>query len=937
MPSFGIDKALRRAARQGAAEAVVTRPGEQALAEQAAKQAAAKEAEELAKQAKGPGRPRRGRPKRENAAATAVDPEGAPITPKPAEEPPAPKPLEDQPATQPAANVPEQNAPVVRDPNDPVAQKAQALDEAKIDDFDLDAEHQPNFDVINTTDDIKALIAEISQQNATKINAARRETITHEQLQGLASDLDVRSDVIAQVLGREAGGTLNAETILAARQVLHASAARLKEMAGKINRGEATAVDRVKFARQLQFHNEYQTQFMGARAEAGRALNAFGIPTNMDEGLATRIDEIMQATGGNIEQLAKAIEAAPDVRGVTKIAKAGLFVRAGRAAIGFVNRLFVNGILSGPQTHIVNSMGNALYMAMYLTERAVAARLGKFLPGTDHVEVGEVLASLHGIVQATRDAFRIAAMTARTGRTIDDMLKFDTQTVETLAHLPELDKPYLGRVITIADSLVDAPTRRVMASQDEFFKTLAYRAEVERQAFLHLRNQVAAGVVKTPDDARRVVREFMENPPEQAQEAAEAWARDMTFQTPLGPTGQKAQAFLRSVPVLTLIAPFIKTPVNIFKLAVHRSPLAIASAKFWKDVRAGGPARDMALTRFAMGSATAVLIGMMAVNDEITGAGPSNPEARMLWEAKGKRPYSIKVTNPVTGETEWHSYARMEPLASVIGIVADTVEIQAYLMADAPTDELKTDDQRMNQLAGAIITGIMNNTGNKTFMKGIADFVELLSDPSRNWNTYKNQMGVSLAVPYSGLLRNMRNVQDPLLREAWTLRDKIADTVPGYSENLPPRRGLFGELREKNSGSLLGVLSPMPESAEKSDRVIAHVQDLMDETKLVPLTMPAKDIDGMRLNAREYERLVRISRREPIFNGETMTFKEKLEEVIDSDVYQNATPTMKVELLKNVQHSADAAARAILERDDVEFANRIEAFRSRRNLIRFDQ
>jgi hypothetical protein len=940
MPDMGLTKALERAAKQGAREAKVVRPG-QVLAEEAAarakmspEQVAAAEA--LAKEARGTGEPRRGRPPKktaptiEDTKASAVDADGAEIVPAKIEEPPQPKPLVDQPLETPASSVPADNAPAAIDPTDKLAVQAQALDNAELKNFDLDAEHQPNFDVINTTDDVKALVAEVSQQNAGKIDEARRGTITNEQLQGLAADLDVRSDVVSQILGRETGDVVNAETILAARQVLHASASRLKQLATKVTSGEATGIERVQFARQLQFHNEYQTQFMGARAEAGRALNAFGIPTNMDEGVAHRIDEILQATGGNIDQMAKAIEMAPDVRGVTKIAKAGIMRRSGRAAQTLLNRIFVNGVLSGPLSHITNVMGNGVYQAMNTAEMAIAARLGKFMPGPEHVEVGEAMANLRGTVQATRDAFRLASLTARTGRSLDDIVAFErtASQVGTLQHLPELDKPYLGRVVKIMDAVVDAPTARAMGAEDEFFKTLAYRGSLERQAFLNLRNQVDAGVVKTPDDARRVVQDFMENTPEAAQQEAEEWARDMAFQTPLGPTGQKAQAFLRSVPALTLIAPFIRTPVNIFKSAASRSPLALASSKFWKDVEKGGRSRDMALTKFAMGSATATMVAQMAIDGEITGAGPSQPEARQLWEANGRRPYSVKIGD------EWHSYARMEPLASVLGIVADSVEIGAYLNADTPQDDLKSDDQQMNQLAGSIITGIMNNTGNKTFMKGISDFVELLSDPSRNWNSYKNQMGSSL-VPYSAAMRSVRNVQDPLLREAWTLRDKMADNVPGYSADLPPRRGLFGELREKNAGSILGVMSPMPESPEKGDYVVSQLQDLMQQTKLVPMTMPSKDVEGMRLNAREYEHLIRIGRRDPVFGDKTL--KDQIGEIMDSAEYQRSTPTMRVEVIKDIQSRADKIARAALESEDPEYAARIEAFRAKRNSIRFDQ
>jgi hypothetical protein len=55
----------------------------------------------------------------------------------------------------------------------------------------------PNFDTIKTTDDVKAVISDIAEQNKGKITEARRGVITNEQLQGLANDLDVKQDVVA--------------------------------------------------------------------------------------------------------------------------------------------------------------------------------------------------------------------------------------------------------------------------------------------------------------------------------------------------------------------------------------------------------------------------------------------------------------------------------------------------------------------------------------------------------------------------------------------------------------------------------------------------------------------------------------------------------------------------------------------------------------------
>lgn len=925
MPDAGLTKALSKAVRKGASGARVFRPGE-------------REALQVDLDAKNAKRATKG-----------LDPVTSPKL-EPVAEPPVLAPnvpeILDPDAVPPAAKVADTGPVVTPAPPEPPVRPAPVVDEtqvnvdafrmsrAQLGDFALDESYMPNFDTIKDTDGVKAVIADTALRNAGKIDEARRGVIANEQLLKLAGELDLRRDVVEKVLTRESGGVLNPETIVAARQVLSASADRLKSLADMIAAGKATDIDKVTFARQVQFHNEYQTQFMGARAETGRALNAFSIPVGSEETVAARIQEIIKGAGADVETLARAVAMTDSVAGVTKAVRVGLFRRSGRAAINLVNRNFVNGILSGPVTHAVNTLGNGLFQAMNTAEISAAARLGKFLPGDEHVQVGEALAMLHGTVSATRDAWRLAARTMRTGQTLDQVLKYETGNVRTLSILPELDKPYLRRVISGIDSFIDAPTERVLAAEDEFFKTIAYRASVERQALLHVQAQLDAGAI-TRADAAQAVREFMEDIPEEAQKQAEDWAREMTFQNPLGPTAQLFQTWARKIPPLTLIAPFIRTPINIFKQGVYRSPMAVFSAKFWRDVQAGGRARDLALTRFAMGSATTALIATMAMDGEITGAGPSQPEAKMLWEANGRRPYSIRVVDPDTGQPTYHSYARMEPIASVVGATADAVEILSYLNSDVET--MTDEEVQIYNAAGAIIAGVMNNTGNKTFMKGTADFVELLTDPTRYARSYAMQMAVSTTLPYSSLLRTIRNTQDPYLREAWTILDKYRDTIPGYSEKLPPRRGLFGEVREKNSSTLLGTMSPMPESPEKYDRVTAKLADLMNQTKLVPITMPHKEAQGMRLRADEYEHLVRISRTQPIFNGGTQTFKDKLAEVMDSEVYANAEPVMRVELLKQVQRVADDAGRALLAEQNPQFAARLERHNAKRNRLRFGE
>ena len=848
-------------------------------------------------------------------------------------------------------------------------EEAARLSGLKFDDFVVDKSFQPNFDTVNTVDDVKAIIADLAERNAPKIDEARRGTITEQQLRGLANDLDIKEDVVLAVIKRDIGSldNINAETIVASRQLLAASAQRIKVLSDEISSGRGTDMGRIRLRRQLQLHtdfmNQFFTGFMGARAEAGRLLNAFGMPVEGAGFDVRHMQELVDAANGrDLDKIANAI-AMIEEGNVTAVSKLSRQYNQSKV-MGVINELFINSILSGPKTHVINTTGNIMMQAMNTAETAVAARIGRFLNSKERVQIGEATALMHGMIGAYRDAFRLAAKSMRTGIALDDVVKFESVRRRSISaeHLltPEqratplgafteglLDGvripdrvPFIGgRKVPGIGQITRAPTERVMMPVDEFFKTIAYRSELERRAFLHANDQVSSGAIKASETAD-VVREFLENTPLKAQQAAEDFTRYVTFQNPLGPVGQAFQTALRKAPVTSLLAPFVRTPVNIFTAGIlDRSPLALFRSKFWQAMRTGGRERDMMLARVGMGSATSAVIASYVMDGTITGAGPSDPDAKLLLELKGILPYSIRV-----GDT-YHSFARMEPFAFVIGATADAVEILSHIESDVGG----LDDERIraNNAVSAIITGIANNTMSKTYVKGIADFTEMLSDPERFFLSWSKTMTSSL-VPFSALRSQLGAIDDPYLREAWTILDniRVKSGIPGYSEGAPPRRDFFGEPRLRFSGSLLGSMSPIPDrSVVVDDPVLDELITLMEKTRTVPVSMPSKRIQGMRLNVDEYNQFILIARTRPGPNG--LTFKETLREMMFSNPeYASATPTMRIEILKNLQHRFDSMAAGrvkpdgtivvgLLEQENQLFATRMANFRRKRNKLRF--
>lgn len=821
---------------------------------------------------------------------------------------------------------------------------AAKLQSANLGDFALDASHQPNFDQMTVTDDVKAAIAQISEDNKTKIDEARRGKITNEQLTGLASDLDTNADVVKAVIERESGGVLNAETLLAARQVLNSSATRLQALAAKVVAGTATDLEKVQLARQAQFHNDYATQLMGARAEAGRALNAFSIPSGSDPATIARIAEIVNGNGSNITKLAQALSMTDDVAGVGTIVSPGnLFQRTVGATGNLINRIFVNGILSGPPTWGKIGVANSLFQAMNTGELAFAARLGRFLPGDEHVQAGEAMASVAGILGGFSDAFRLGSRALVAQTTLDGVSRTSLPGIakkDIGYFLPGVDKTaYLGATIRGIEYTLSIPGS-IIGAGDEGFKSIAYRSYATRMTFLHVQDQLATGTI-TAEQAAQTAKDFMENLPADVQNDAEAYAHQVTFQAPLGPVGAKVSEAINAVPALKLIVPFMRTATNIFKESAMRTPLALFSNKFYSAMQEGGAVRDLMLTRVAMGTATGALAASLVSNDMMTGGGPTDPKARAFWEQDGRKPYSVRVTDPVTNKTTWATYANVEPIASILGAVADATEIASYIHADDDVSTMTDSDTQLSQAAAGIVAGVMNNTMKKSFVEGLANFFDFANDPGRQIQHYTQQTAASM-VPFSGASRFVRNTTDPYLREAWTTMDAIRNNLPGYSEGLPLTPDVFGEPRLGKSSSPIGLMSPISFSDAKDDSVINEIKDVMARTRQVPISMPDKrqggvdGVGGMRLDASMYSDLTQIARHQPVF-GNGNTFKEQLKDTIASDTYQNSTPLEKADLLRKVQTGADKIGIAELEQQNPQYAQAIAAWRMKANRLKFDQ
>jgi hypothetical protein len=362
------------------------------------------------------------------------------------------------------------------------------------------------------------------------------------------------------------------------------------------------------------------------------------------------------------------------------------------------------------------------------------------------------------------------------------------------------------------------------------------------------------------------------------QKMARDTAEKQTFTNPLGSVGKKLLGIAREALAFRVIAPFIRTPVNILKFAAERSPFA----PLFKEVRQnlkgvnGAQARDQQLARIGVGSAASGAIAYEAMQGNITGGGPVDPKKRGVLYAGGWQPYSVKIGD------NYYSYGRLEPLGMLFGVAADFVEL-SHLMSE--------EDQ--SNIAALVIGSVSKNMVSKTWLRGVSEAAEAWNDPDRYGPKWiQNFAGTSIPTGVAQWART----QDPYLREARSVLDKLKERIPGYRETLPVKRDLFGEAIKLGGAAGPDIMSPIYTSAAKNDPIIGELVRL----GIAP-AKPTRQIRGAELNAEEYDKLQEVTGR---------IARRGLTALINDPQWQKLPDDAKTDLIDGVFRKARDMGRA---------------------------
>ena len=692
------------------------------------------------------------------------------------------------------------------------------------------------------------------------------------------------------------------ELMVAADRLRFGMIARLVDTAQQWKKGDGSVTDE-EMRNAIALSSGLTQILQGGISQGARVLNARQIAfegqqpgskewTDAVSGTLESIRQLQGAEGMPLESIVTKIMEVPEpstfLPKLQKITSRDMFIEA-----------WYGALLSNPVTHMANFIGNTVALFSSIPERGLASLAHRITGKGEGVAPGETFAALYGLVNGFQDALRFAAKAAKTGES-----SFNGEKMERRSRQPAITGANLGAsgpigaAVDLLGMAIRGPGRALLSS-DEFFKAVNFRMEVYAQAYREAYSEGLAG-----DDLKNRMAEIVQNPPDLITETAAEWANYQTFTNALGPIGSSIVAFSNSHPAMKVILPFVATPTNILKFTFERlGPLSLALKSVREDIAAGGSRRDLAIARTSLGSMVMATAASLAAAGFITGGGPKDKDLLAAKKRKGWQPYSFKVGD------RYYSFARMEPYATLFGMTADIVEMVG-----------ERSDLEIDAMAKAMVLSFAKNMTSKTYLTGVSDALEAITDPDKGGGRFIHRF-VGSWVPAG--VAQLERVVDPtlrdtygptsrgepnaLIREAKSMLREMRARTPGLSSTLPPRLNLWGDPILLGGGLGPDIISPVYKSIEKEspadDEILRNRVSISMPSRFLYGSRPSDDIQmrdastrtGIPLTPKEYDFLVRVAAGQKVVVDGTeyqvtdQTLKAALEEMIKTPEYKAAT------------------------------------------------
>ena len=724
------------------------------------------------------------------------------------------------------------------------------------------------------TEDAAAIVGGVADALNIKTKA-----VTFDEIKAKAAESGIGEAFLSRLLGPDGKMMANAVETYKALEVLESSANELDRLFKLVNSGNATDVDKLVLRQQISFHGLIQRGVKGIQTETARSLAVFRIPR---DGNAAIVRQVIDEYGGDaaLSDLAKSYLTLESRAAQNSLVEKSMM--SGLKEVWFTT--YINGLLSSGVSHAKNVVSNTTFGLYQIPERLMAAFYSNVLPpgvrsfralvpGSEAEKIGydEALTMIQSLRNGMVEGFDLATTAFKKNQPSDLMSKIEAQRgtvlppISSAAFGIEQDK-WLGKAIDYYGTAVTLPGRALMA-EDEFFKGVLYRMElntlITRRSKTVYRESLDSGMPEADALARAEAEtiSLFQNPPRDLDEAAVLFAQKGTFTADLPPALKNLQETFNH-PALKIVVPFFKTPANIGLQVIERTPFAPLSSQWREEIAKGGVYRDMALAKVTLGSAVLATFAALAGEGSMTGRGPARKADRDALIRDGWQPYSLKIGG------KYYSYNGMEPISALMAVAADYAEYAKH----------EQDASKIEEVFLGGTYGLYEYLKEQPYLAGVAEIAKLLGtsqggevDGKKIVDGLVKQfggfaIGGSPAGAYSSLLAGIERLSDPTNRDTRASPElpmgvrgfveafnKYKSRLPYFNADLPEALNLWGDATKSGTGAAYELVLPTkvtPQQFSEVDDALVRMGS--------PIGMPDRKIDGVEMDAFEYNRLLTI-------------------------------------------------------------------------------
>ena len=332
-----------------------------------------------------------------------------------------------------------------------------------------------------------------------------------------------------------------------------------------------------------------------------------------------------------------------------------------------------------------------------------------------------------------------------------------------------------------------------------------------------------------------------------------------------------------------VVFPFVRTPLNIFKAQVRRTPgVNMLLQEYRQALKSSDPsvaarARGEMVIGGAVWSVAAITAA--SINDDfsylaLTGGGPSDYDLLNQKKATGWQPYSFRFLlkdedgQVIMGKDgkpryKYVSFKRLDPWSSFLMMAADSAAI---------TGQISQQDRDDFGVAASVALG--RNITNKTYLQGVTELSDLLQKPYK-LESWLARRAAATVNPFSSLGRSASKALDPTIMDKRVragddgmvilrkFHNELAATIPGYGAGMRPIRNFItGSLVEYPPGygpDIMNIMNPIKETNSVNHAVLTTLVDIGAKIPQPSDNLPfgkkldgSQELSGIKLDKDQY-------------------------------------------------------------------------------------